>query len=116
MFQLKAANQYPSVVTKEDKDYLYHPAINAVQFVLINHATELTQRIILVYRKHSSNISQYENGIRDILNDYGIIIILSDITIDYLNHDDIKPLKTLMLSLKYTQLVKSPTFVLLELF
>ena len=38
-------------------------------------------------------------------------MILGDFNINYLNDNEIKPLKTLMNSLNYEQIVQSPTFV-----
>ena len=95
----------------EFKEYEYFPAINAIKFLLINHITDISQSIILLYRKHSSNILQYINGIRDILISYDIDLVLGDFNINFFNNDQIEPLKTLMDSLHYIQVVQSPTFV-----
>ena len=46
-----------------------------------------------------------------ILNQHPADIILGDFNINYLNDNDIKPLKTSMNFLNYKQIVQSPTFV-----
>jgi len=99
----------------EIKEYEYFPPINAITFVVINHRhtciTEIRQKIMLLYRKHSCNIEQYVEGIRYTLSRYDIDIILGDFNINYFNDNEIKPLKSLMDSLSYAQVVQSPTFV-----
>lgn len=95
----------------EIKEYEYFPAVNAIKFLLHNHITDISQSIILLYRKHSSNILQYINGIRDILISYDIDLVLGDFNINFFDNDQIKPLKTLMDSLHYIQVVQSPTIV-----
>jgi hypothetical protein len=95
----------------EAKEHEYFPAINAIKFVLVNNTTQLTYTVLLLYRKNSSNILQYVDGIRNILNDHDIDMILGDFNINFFNEDEIKPLKTLMDSLNYTQVVHSSTFV-----
>jgi hypothetical protein len=92
----------------EAKEHEYFPAINAIKFVLLNNTTRLSCTILLLYRKNSSNILQYVDGIRYILNSYDIDMILGDFNINYLNDNDIK---SLMNSLNYSQIVQSPTFV-----
>lgn len=93
------------------KECEYFSAINAIKFLLVNHVTDISQSVILLYRKHSSNILDYINVIKDILISYDIELVLGDFNITFFNHDQIKPLKTLMDSLHYIQVVKSPTFV-----
>ena len=46
-----------------------------------------------------------------LLNQHPVDMILGDFNINYLNDNEIKPLKTLMNSLNYEQIVQSPTFV-----
>ena len=66
---------------------------------------------MIIYRKQSLNITQYINSIKQTLNDNDINIIFGDFNINYLSDDEIKPLKSLMTSLDYKQVVQSPTFV-----
>ena len=68
--------------------------------------------VLFLYRKNNSNIIQYVSHLRSILGTYSIDIILGDFNINYLNDDSIKPLKSLMTSLGYSQSLQSPTFIL----
>ena len=77
----------------EIKEYEYFPSINAIKFLLINHITDISQSIILLYRKHSSNILQYINGIRDILISYDIDLVLGDFTLTFLTMIKLNHLK-----------------------
>lgn len=79
--------------------------------MVINRVTEIRRSIILLYRKCSTTILHYIDGIRNLLNDYEIDIVLGDLNINFLNQEEIKPLITLMDSLHYTQVVQSPIFV-----
>ena len=95
----------------EIRQYEYFRTINAIKFIVINHITDITLCVMLLYRKHSLNITQYINSIEQTLNDNDINIIFGDFNINYLSDDEIKPLKSLMTSLDYKQVVQSPTFV-----
>lgn len=93
----------------EIRQYEYFPTINANKFIVINHVTDITLCIMLLYRKQSLNNRQYINSIKQTLNDNDINIIFGDFNINYLSDDEIKPLKSLMTSLD-KQVVQSPTF------
>ena len=67
--------------------------------------------VLFLYRKNNSNIIQYVSHLQNILGTYPVDIILGDFNINYLNDDSIRPLKSLMTSLGYSQFVQSPTFV-----
>jgi len=82
----------------------------SLQLLTIN-TTLLSYTILVLYRKNSSNISQYAQDLRNILNSHAIDMIPGDININYLNDDTIQPVKSLMDSLEYSQIVQSPTFV-----
>ena len=79
--------------------------------IIINNTTLLSYTILVLYRKNSSNISQYVQDLRNILNSNAIDMILGDFNINYLNNDTIQPLKSLMDSVEYSQIIQSPTFV-----
>ena len=66
---------------------------------------------LLLYRKQSSNILQYVDCLKYMLNSYTIDIILGDFNINYLNDNQVQPLKSLMESFNYTQIVTKPTFI-----
>lgn len=98
----------------ETKEHEYFPQVNAMKFVIIlNTSTTMRPnfRVLFLYRKNNSNIIQYVSHLRNILGTYPIDIILGDFNINYLNDDSIRPLKSLMTSLGYSQFVQSPTFV-----
>ncbi|XP_015764268.1 PREDICTED: ATP-dependent DNA helicase PIF1-like [Acropora digitifera] len=97
--------------TVQTCDQEYFPQVNATKFTIINNTTLLSYTILVLYRKNSSNISQYVQDLRNILNSHAIDMILGDININYLNDDTIQPVKSLMDSLEYSQIVQSPTFV-----
>ena len=98
--------------TVQTCDQEYFPQVNATKFTIINNTTPLSYTILVLYRKNSSNISQYVQYLRNILNSNATDMILGDFNINYLNNNDtIQPLKSLMHSLEYSQIVQSPTFV-----
>ena len=97
--------------TVQTCDQQYFPQVNAKKFTIINNTTLLSYTILVLYRKNSSNISQYVQYLRNILNSNAIDMILGDFNINYLNNDTIQPLKSLMDSLEYSQIIQSPTFV-----
>ena len=66
---------------------------------------------LLLYRKQSSNILQYVDCLKYMHNSYSIDIILGDFNINYLNDNQVQPLKSLMESFNYTQVVTKPTFI-----
>lgn len=45
--------------TVEIREHEYFPCLNATKFILLNKLTRLHCTILLLYRKNSSNISQY---------------------------------------------------------
>ena len=92
-------------------DLQYFPQVNGIKFTVISNTTQLSSEMLILYRKNRSNISQYIQDLRNIVNSYAIDIIMGDFNMNYLNDDTIEPLKTLMNSLLYSQLVQGPTFV-----
>ena len=56
-------------------------------------------------------MQQYIDRIGCLLNQHPVDIILGDFNINYLNDKEIEPLKILMDSLNYKQIVRSPTFL-----
>ena len=95
----------------ETKEHHYFPEINALKFVVINNIVPVPITILLLYRKHSSNISQYINSITYILKSNQIDVILGDFNINYLNDNEVQPFNILMQSLHYVQTVQTPTFI-----
>lgn len=98
-----------SIKTKEHECFL---ELNAMKFVIILNRPMCTNfTVLFLYRKNNSNITQYLSHLRNILGTHPIDIILGDFNINYLNDNSIRPLKSLMNSLGYSQFVQSPTFV-----
>ncbi|XP_068737239.1 uncharacterized protein [Montipora capricornis] len=98
----------------ETKEHEYFPQANAMKFVIImNRSTTMCPKftVLFLYRKNNSNIIEYVSHLRNILGTYPFDIILGDFNINYLNDDSIRPLKSLMTSLGYSQFVQNATFV-----
>ena len=71
----------------------------------------LNLSFLLVYRKNSSSILDYVNGMDYLLRAHSIDIILGDLNINFFNTTDIQPLTNLMQSLNYVQIIDKPTFI-----
>lgn len=74
-------------------DQEYFPLVNAVKLTIINNTTQRSCTVLVLYRKNSSNISQYVQDLSNILNSNAIDMILGDFNINYLNDDTCQPLK-----------------------
>ena len=97
----------------EATEYEYFREINALKFVLIrNSVTQVSRTILLLYQKHNTSVLEYLNNLRSILSTNAIDLIVGDFNINYLDDDNIRPLKLLMDSLNYTQIIQSATFIL----
>ena len=88
----------------------YFSSLNALKFGLVNSKSQELQTFLLLYRKQTSNI-QYVDCLNYILNSYTIDMILGDFNINYFNGNQVQPLKSLMESFNYTQIVTKPTFI-----
>ena len=97
--------------TVEIRQCEYFPSINALKFDLVNSQSQELQTFLLLYRKQASNIVQYLDCLRYILDSYKIDMILGDFNMNYLNDNQVQPLKYLMVSFNYTQIVTKPTFI-----
>ena len=96
--------------TVEIREYEYFASLNALKFYLVDCRSQDMRTFLLLYRKQSSNILQYVDCLKYMLNSYSIDIILGDFNINYLNDNQVQPLKSLMESFNYTQVVTKPTF------
>ena len=92
------------------KQYENFPTLNAVKFKLLNKNTDQHLTVLLLYRKNNSNILQYIKDLELVLNTY-VDIILGDLNINYLHDVSVTPLKSLLSSLNYSQIVQSQTFI-----
>ena len=97
--------------TVEIRQCEYFPSINALTFDLVNRRSKEIRTVLLLYRKQNSNILQYVDCLKYMLNSYSIDIILGDFNINYLNDNQVQPLKSLMESFNFTQIVTKPTFI-----
>ena len=98
--------------TVEATEYEYFREINALKFVLTrNSVTQVSRTLLLLYRKHNTSVLQYLNNLRSILSTNTIDMIVGDFNINYLDDDNIRPLKLLIDSLNYTQIIQSATFI-----
>ena len=97
--------------TIEIRDYEYLSSLNALKFDLVNNKSQEIQTFLLLYRKQTSNVTQYIDCLNYVLNSYNIDMILGDFNINYFNDNQVQPLKSLMESLNYTQIVTKPTFI-----
>ena len=97
--------------TVEIRQCEYFPSINALTFDLVNRRSKEIRTVLLLYRKQNSNILQYVDCLKYMLNSYSIDFILGDFNINYLNDNQVQPLKSLMESFNYTQIVTKPTFI-----
>ena len=89
----------------------YFPSINALKFVATKSSIQQQLSFLLLYRRNSSNVSQFINSIEYLLRSDHIDIILGDFNINYFNEKDMRPLESLMHSLNYVQIVQIPTFI-----
>ena len=97
--------------TVEIREYEYLLSLNALKFDLVDCRSQETQTFLLLYWKQSSNILQYIDCLKYILNSYNIHIILGDFNINYLNDNQVQPHKSLMESFNFTQILTKPTFI-----
>ena len=97
--------------TVEAIEHEYFNEINALKFVLSYSTTPARRTILLLYRKPSTNVLNYLGCLRNILITNSVDMILGDFNLNYFDEISMKPLKSLMDALNYTQMIQSPTFV-----
>ena len=91
--------------------YDYFPSINGIKFEIESNIKMQKQSFLLVYRKQSTSIRNYITGLKNILSVHDIDTVLGDFNINYFNDKDSFPLKSMMESLEYKQIVQQPTFI-----
>jgi len=89
----------------------YINSINGFKVDVLDSNTQQTLSLLILYRKQSTNYLEYTTNLSHIENDYDIDIVLGDFNVNYFNDNDINPLKSVMNSLNYTQIVQQPTFI-----
>ena len=117
LFRQDSIDKYSSLAlcfrnTLCNEDSEYFSSVNALKFVIFSPTTQKGKTLLLLYRKQSTNINQYLENLKDILDQNSIDIILGDFNINYLvNNNEVKVLKELMDIYTYTQIVQTPTFL-----
>ena len=117
LFRQDSINKYSSLAlcfrnTLCNEDNEYFSSVDALKFVIFIPTTQKRITLFLLYRKQSTNLNQYLENLKDILNQNSIDIILGDFNINYLvNNNEVKVLKELMDIYTYTQIVQTPTFL-----
>ena len=89
----------------------YFPLINGLKFVVLNSTNGVKHSFLVIYRKQSRTIPGLITELEDILYNDDIDVFLGDFNINYMNSDDCNPLKLMMQSLNFEQVVKEPTFI-----
>lgn len=89
----------------------YFPTINDSQFNVFNSNTGKMTSFLLIYKKNSTNTTQYADSLNNNLRTHTMDIIFGDLNINYFDEFGIMSLKELMNSYGYIQIVNKPTFV-----
>ena len=82
-----------------------------MKFNLVHTELQELHCFLLLYRKNNSNVSQYLEALQYVLHRSRIDMVFGDFNINYFNETHPQPLKSLMASLNYTQIVTEPTFL-----
>ena len=88
----------------------YFPLINGLKFVLLNSTNGVKHSFLVIYKKQSRTIPGFITELKHILCNHDIYVVLGDFNINYIS-DDCNPLKSMMQSLNFKQIVKEPTFI-----
>ena len=89
----------------------YFPLINGLKFVVLNSTNGVKHSFLVIYRKQSRTIPGFITELEHILYNADIDVVLGDFNVNYMNSDDCNPLKSMMQSLNFEQVVKEPTFI-----
>lgn len=103
-----------AICTKHNINILekqYFPTINDSQFNVFNSNTGKMTSFLLIYKKNSTNTTQYADSLNNNLRTHTMDIIFGDLNINYFDEFGIMSLKELMNSYGYIQIVNKPTFV-----
>lgn len=103
-----------AICTKHNINILekqYFPTINDSQFYVFNSNTGKMTSFLLIYKKNSTNTTQYADSLNNNLRTHTMDIIFGDLNINYFDEFGMMSLKELMNSYGYIQIVNKPTFV-----
>ena len=93
------------------EDYEYIPSLNALKFVLVDTKLQKSCSLLLLYRKNNSNVKQYLETLKYVLNSCRIDVVFGDFNINYFNDTQCQPLMSLMESFHHIQIVTEPTLI-----
>lgn len=82
-----------------------------MKFVVLNSTNGVKHSFLVIYRKQSRTIQGFITELEHILYNHDIDVVLGDFNINYMNSDDCNPLKSMMQSLNFEQVLKEPTFI-----
>ena len=83
-----------------------------MKFVVLNSTNGVKHSFLVIYRKQPRTIPGFITELVHILYNHDIDVVLGDFNINnYMNSDDCNPLKSMMQSLDFEQVVKEPTFI-----
>ena len=69
-------------------------------------------KFLLLYRKHNTNVDNFIQNLRNILNEVSVDMVLGGFNVNYFSDKDSAELKSrLEESLDFQQVVKKPTFI-----
>ena len=97
--------------TVEVTELEYISSVNGLKLAFVFQQCRDIGTILLLYRKQNSNVTHYLECLEYVLNSHCVDIVLGDFNINYLNDNQVQPLKSLMESLDFCQVVKNPTFI-----
>lgn len=89
----------------------YFPLTNGLKFVVLNSTNGVKHSFFVINRKQSRTIPGFITELDHILCNHDIDVVLGDFNINYMNSDDCNPLKLMMQSLNFKQVVKETTFI-----
>ena len=92
----------------------YFQVLNALHFcaVFCQQDSCVKIKFLLLYRKHNTNVNNFIQNLRNILNEVSVDMVLGDFNVNYFSDKDSAELKSrLEESLDFQQVVKKPTFV-----
>lgn len=89
----------------------YFPLINGLKFEVLNSTNGAKHSFLVIYRKQTTTTPGFTTELEHVLHNHDIDVVLGDFNINYMNSDDCNPLKSMMESLSFKQVVKEPTFI-----
>ena len=89
----------------------YFSLTNGLKFVVLNSTNGVKHSFLVIYRKQSRTIPGFITELDHILCNHDLDVVLGDFNINYMNSDDCNPLKLMMQSLNFKQVVKETTFI-----